>query len=292
MPAPEPGSYFKSLEILFKNGVRFSTIIDVGCADGHFFLSLMVSGIAEGARPLNIDPNPIYEESLRNISDVAGGHFRTFAITDHEGEVELTMAAHPYWASLRPKGDLYWDRINKLTEAPIKVPATTLDTLREQLALTPPFLLKLDVQGAEAAVLRGAANVLKDTHVVICEADIDDFNTLNSILNNSGFELYDITMLNYVGSGRLGFFYPVYISRELAASQPEAFWEAKDNDAIIRMQFERRKAVMKWNAETLAGIKKSRDPTSQPPSTQISRNAPCPCGSGKRYKHCHGAALP
>src|SRR5690606_2795503 len=23
---------------------------------------------------------------------------------------------------------------------------------------------------------------------------------------------------------------------------------------------------------------------------QISRNAPCPCGSGNKYKHCHGAA--
>ena len=22
-----------------------------------------------------------------------------------------------------------------------------------------------------------------------------------------------------------------------------------------------------------------------------SRNAPCPCGSGRKYKHCHGAAL-
>jgi len=21
----------------------------------------------------------------------------------------------------------------------------------------------------------------------------------------------------------------------------------------------------------------------------VSRNAPCPCGSGKKYKHCHGA---
>ena len=21
-----------------------------------------------------------------------------------------------------------------------------------------------------------------------------------------------------------------------------------------------------------------------------SRNAPCPCGSGRKYKHCHGAA--
>jgi preprotein translocase subunit SecA len=27
------------------------------------------------------------------------------------------------------------------------------------------------------------------------------------------------------------------------------------------------------------------------PSTwgKVSRNAPCPCGSGKKYKHCHGA---
>ena len=22
----------------------------------------------------------------------------------------------------------------------------------------------------------------------------------------------------------------------------------------------------------------------------VSRNAPCPCGSGQKYKHCHGAA--
>ena len=22
---------------------------------------------------------------------------------------------------------------------------------------------------------------------------------------------------------------------------------------------------------------------------RVSRNAPCPCGSGKKYKHCHGA---
>jgi preprotein translocase subunit SecA len=22
---------------------------------------------------------------------------------------------------------------------------------------------------------------------------------------------------------------------------------------------------------------------------RVSRNAPCPCGSGQKYKHCHGA---
>jgi len=26
--------------------------------------------------------------------------------------------------------------------------------------------------------------------------------------------------------------------------------------------------------------------------TGVDRNAPCPCGSGKKYKHCHGRPLP
>jgi len=24
------------------------------------------------------------------------------------------------------------------------------------------------------------------------------------------------------------------------------------------------------------------------PNRKVSRNEPCPCGSGKKYKHCHG----
>ncbi|MET0498147.1 MAG: SEC-C metal-binding domain-containing protein [Steroidobacteraceae bacterium] len=24
-------------------------------------------------------------------------------------------------------------------------------------------------------------------------------------------------------------------------------------------------------------------------SKKVGRNEPCPCGSGKKYKHCHGA---
>ena len=29
-------------------------------------------------------------------------------------------------------------------------------------------------------------------------------------------------------------------------------------------------------------------PTTPPPGARSRRNAPCPCGSGKKYKHCHG----
>jgi preprotein translocase subunit SecA len=31
------------------------------------------------------------------------------------------------------------------------------------------------------------------------------------------------------------------------------------------------------------------DPNNPDTWTRIQRNAPCPCGSGKKYKHCHGA---
>jgi preprotein translocase subunit SecA len=34
----------------------------------------------------------------------------------------------------------------------------------------------------------------------------------------------------------------------------------------------------------------SRGPilASEPPAPKVGRNEPCPCGSGKKYKHCHG----
>jgi preprotein translocase subunit SecA len=40
-----------------------------------------------------------------------------------------------------------------------------------------------------------------------------------------------------------------------------------------------------------ARIEPDRQQSSRPVSSEkVGRNAPCPCGSGKKYKHCHGAA--
>ena len=32
-----------------------------------------------------------------------------------------------------------------------------------------------------------------------------------------------------------------------------------------------------------------RDPTDESTWGRVARNEPCPCGSGKKYKHCHGS---
>jgi len=276
----ENNNFGASLERLFNKGVRYSTVIDVGCADGHFFLHHFLRGFFPGAVPLNVDANRLYEASLRDIKDVAGGHYRISAVTDRVGEIEITESVHPYWSSIRPAGDAYWGRINDLVKTKVKVPATTLDALVEELALKPPFLLKLDVQGAEQSVLAGARNVLADSLAIVCEADVDDFQSINELLLDAGFVLYDVTQLSRLKDGTLAWFYPVYVNRKLDNVRPHAFWDEKDNDSVIRNQIERRIAILKSNAEMLNRLR-YRD-------QKVGRNDPCPCGSGRRFKHCCG----
>ena len=235
-----------AVERLFAKGITYSTVIDVGCADGHFFLNLMK--FFPDAVPLHVDANRLYETSLKAIKEAIGGDYFIGAVTDHVGEIEITESAHPYWSSIRPEGDIYWSRINSLVKNKSKIPATTLDMLVDKLALKPPFLLKLDMQGAEESVLDGAPSVLRNTHVVICEADIEDFHDINGALVKAGFRLYDLTDLYRLGDGTLGWFYPIYVSNKLEGVCPRAFWDEKENDAVIGAQVARRGEILRSNA--------------------------------------------
>jgi FkbM family methyltransferase len=252
------GSFTGTLVGLFQKGVRYSTVIDVGCADGHFFVQHSRLGLFPAATVLNIDPNAIYEESLKAIKEVMGGHYAIAAASDREGEVELTTSAHPYWSSLRPQDDPYWERVNRLSEGRRKVPAVTLDGLAQRLGLPGPYLLKLDVQGAEVQVLQGAREVLAHTHVVICEADIDDFQAINQTLDETGFGLFDLTQPNWLSDRSLAWFYPVYLHRSLDHIRPRAFWHENQNAEAVRMQKDRRNAILNELARMLAEAKAER----------------------------------
>jgi hypothetical protein len=242
-----------TLRALFDKGVRYSTVVDVGCADGHFFLSLLERGLIPGAVPLNVDANALFEESLASIRDAVGGHYCIGAVTDHDGEVELTGSAHPHWGSLRPADDPYWRRVNALS----------------------------------------ASGFLKEAHVVICEADVEDFHGINAVLAESDFFLYDLTHLERVADGTLGQFYPIYVNRCIDYVRPASLWDSRNNDAVIRAQAARRAAIVTSNAAFLRHIQQTGDAPPQPinlgsGTDVVGRNQPCSCGSGRKYKHCCG----
>ncbi len=87
---------------------------------------------------------------------------------------------------------------------PRQVEATTLDALAAGAPLRPPVLLKIDVQGAELDVLRGAERVLGATEVVLLEASFFRtfrggplFHQVVEHLAARGFVVYDVAGLQY-----------------------------------------------------------------------------------------------
>jgi FkbM family methyltransferase len=254
----DAGTFTDTLKLLAAKGLRYATVIDLGCADGHFFVQHYGLGPFVGAVAVNVDANPIYEASLKAIKDTIGGRYVIAAATDHVGEVELTVGSHPYWSSLLNENDAYWQRINKLHAGKVKVPAVTVDSLAAQFGLQPPFLLKLDIQGAELAVLKGARETLKLTDVVICAIDLGDSRELDRVMNESGFSLFDVTDLRRMSDGSLGWFYTVYLSRRRDGIRNEALWDRAHDQAIIEAQRKRREAVLDYNARVLAELRKAR----------------------------------
>ena len=244
--------YNQTLAILAEKGLKYATVIDLGCADGHFFVHHFLNGLFKDSVPVNIDANPLYEPSLKAIREKLGGHYRIAAAADRGGEIELTTAVHPYWNSIRDTNDLYWARLNGVATGTQTVSAIRLDELAAELDLKPPYLLKLDIQGAEVEALRGAQRILDDTLVVICEADIADFQAINSQLTGAGFNLFDLTGLSYTTDNWLGWFYPVYLNSSLAHMIDASFWRHQDTEQVIGVQIERRQRVLAWLTELLA----------------------------------------
>lgn len=257
-------TFTDTLLSLAQKGLRYATVFDLGAADGHFFVDHFLQGLFQEAVPVNIDANAIYENSLRQVKETFGGDYRIAAASDVAGEIELTTSIHPYWSSLRPRGDLYWERINKLSSGNQRVPALRLDDLVATLDLKPPFLIKLDVQGAEVQTLRGARKTLDETSVVICEADIADFQAINTELVDAGFDLFDITVIHRLADQSLGWFYPVYLSNRLSHVKPRRFWHDTNNENVIRQQIERREQILKRLAHVLPQIRAAKAAARRP----------------------------
>jgi FkbM family methyltransferase len=77
------------------------------------------------------------------------------------------------------------------------VQARTLDSMIAERALAKPFLLKIDVDGAELAVLAGAKETLKDCSVVVIETGITNIVERAHAVQSAGFQPFDIVDISY-----------------------------------------------------------------------------------------------
>jgi FkbM family methyltransferase len=84
------------------------------------------------------------------------------------------------------------------------IPGMTLDNICFQRGTEGPYLIKIDTQGSELEVLKGAKTVLKETEVVILEVSFFEFfkggpqiYDCMTFMKEQGFVPYDIFDLQY-----------------------------------------------------------------------------------------------
>ena len=238
-------NYFDALLWLWRAGLRYGSVIDLGCADGNFSVSLAENGPSRGSVILNVDAQNDYRDSLATIQGALGGHFRICAVGEHDGgSIELQRGEHPYWTSVRPADDRYWASINGLSAGkPVLVPLRSLDSLIEETALPGPYLLKLDVQGAEASILAGARNALADTDTVMIEIQVEDFAAIHQELAQNDFVLFDLSHLIFGTSGTLAWFYAIYVKSRHAGLRAAAYWDVAQNREVIALQMVHRETA-------------------------------------------------
>lgn len=161
---------FEMVSSLRRQGLRPRTIIDVGANVGQFAIAAAM--LFRDAAIHSIEPVPDSAERLaRNVRKLDAVKVYPFALGDQQGEAQIHINSHSHSSSLLPLDSAHQQAFPSWRELGEKrVPVSTLDALFQREKLAEPVLLKLDVQGYEAAVLRGGPDTLRRTQYVLLEA--------------------------------------------------------------------------------------------------------------------------
>lgn len=203
---------------------RDYTFFDVGANYGYY--SLLAASLARGGNAYAFEPNP---ETLKILSKNkrSNMHIINSAVSDRDGNVDFYMydQIHSVISSMhapRPSSEhLRYAHVSRG-----KVASITLDSFCKNNNVTPD-IIKIDVEGAEFVVLRGAENLLRRASPVISmEVQFQPLteNYLGAIdfLRKLGFRMFGIQ-----NNGEI---------KEVKGSFPEDYFRFLSAENILEME--------------------------------------------------------
>lgn len=155
-----------------ESGTR--TVLDVGANTGQF--ASAIASVLPDAMVYAFEPLPDCYEALEHRMKRLGSRCKTFqlAIGEADGPVMFHRSGFSESSSVLPMSELHKRAFPWTAEiSPVQVDMRRLDTAVSRLPLIPDVLLKIDVQGYENHVLRGASETLAQVKYVITEASFE-----------------------------------------------------------------------------------------------------------------------
>jgi len=179
-------------------GLSPKTIIDVGAAYGQF--ALRCRSIFPDAKYVLVEPLEEYATSLEAIvATMPTAEYVRAAAASQEGELTINVHRDLVGSSLYLEQE-----DSSVNGVPRTVPTITIDSLIQKKKWDAPYLIKVDVQGAELDVLSGAKETLRHSEYVLLEVsffgffrDGPQFHDVIAFMKSEGFVAYDIYGLQY-----------------------------------------------------------------------------------------------
>jgi FkbM family methyltransferase len=155
--------------------IQPSTVLDVGANRGQF--ALVAAQRWPSARLICFEPLPSAATLLTSVlASAPQAEVRTVALADEPGEVKMHVSKADDSSSLLSIGARQSQTFPGTEEIGlIPVQAVRLDDELDVAALPRPVLLKIDVQGGELGVLRGAERSLQHVDAVLVECSFVEF---------------------------------------------------------------------------------------------------------------------
>jgi len=151
---------------LKKQGVYPKTVFDIGVADGTPELYQAFSD----SYFVLVEPLKEFERDMVSISGQYHMDYVLAAASDEVGSMNFNVHPDLCGSSLLQETEgAHVDGVMRT------VPTVRLDTLAKERNLTPPYLIKVDVQGGELKVMAGASGILEQTDAVILEVSLFGF---------------------------------------------------------------------------------------------------------------------
>jgi FkbM family methyltransferase len=241
------------LIIMINNGVPVTTFIDIGAADGTFGLTVL-EAVNPSLHLLNIDAQETYAPSLARIEAMLGEPYRITAVGDRDGVIHVNRPQHEYWLSTA----------QHMGTGGMELPCRTLDSLGTEIGVKGPSFIKLDVEGAEMGVLRGAEATLRETCGLLIESPVraapgPQFLEIYEFLAARDFSLFDIVRLSHRGSdAALYQFYSVFIANRFDFRGKNKLRSEEQQAEILEAVTARRGQLRAENTQLIASIKFKR----------------------------------